>query len=168
MVTAINMPEILESIFAHLSPTVLRRSSSLVCREWRQITHKLILQSNLYTWEGSNNAHTVEELACELRGVGALQISLHLAYRSSKAAIEVLLAAVSYRKSPLPLATTMEAVPNGESSTTSNNLHQVYDLVLNGLDDSTNLLNRLLPRLYQLTVLRLDDMTVGVLLWKAS
>lgn len=46
--------------------------------------------------------------------------------------------------------------------TTSNNLYHVYDLVLNGLDNSTNFLNRLLPWLHQLTVLRLEDMTVSV------
>ncbi|KAG0035123.1 hypothetical protein BGZ82_005401 [Podila clonocystis] len=162
VVTAINMPEILECIFTHLSLTVLRRSSSLVCREWCQISQRLILRSKLYTWEGSIHTHTVEKLARELRGVGALQISLQLAYPSLRAATEVLLTAITYQTLALPLATTAETVPMRTSRTVSNNLYHVHDLVLKGLDDSTNFLSRFLPWLQQLTVLRLEDTTVRV------
>lgn len=152
------MPEILERIFSHLSPTVLRRSSSLVCKEWYQIVQRLILRSNLYSWKGSTSTHTVEELARELRGVGALQLTLNLAYPSSKASIEVFLAAISHQTPALPLTT---GVPLGWARATSNNLYQVYDMILNGLDDSTNFLSQILPWLNQLTFLRLGDLTVG-------
>lgn len=158
---AINIPEILEYIFTHLSPTVRRHSSNFVCRAWRHIAQKLILRSNLYTWGGSYRAHAVEGLARELRGAGALQTSLHLAYPSSKAAIEALLAAIMYQTLALPPTTTAEAAPM-KSMTTSNNLYHMYDLILNGLDNSTNFLSRLLPWLHQLTALRLEDMTVSV------
>lgn len=53
-------------------------------------------------------------------------------------------------------------VPLGGARSTNNNLYQVYDMILNGLDDSTNFLSQILPWLNQLTVLRLGDLTVGV------